>query len=524
MRTLTIVALLALASPAQPQVLTASKILAGSGTDEASAAAVDSQGNVFVAGTTTSPDFPAVNGLIPHLPDSALRTSTDGQTFTPTALSPPNVTAIAGSSDGHTLLAADLGVIYRSVDGGSSWNASATIPGDAIALAIDPTNPSNAYAVANLNSSAAFYRSADGGLTWQSSGEPGGGFGVAISRILIDPQNPASIYAFFSAALYHTSDSGNTWEEIYISGPPVNTLSPSAFAIAPSQPQIAHGSYGGGIAKKSSDGGATWQSIGPVYPSNPNTIAVDPGNPDVVWFTDNGGIERSVDGGATVQNMFLRPGDSWQAIAIDPANSSHVFATDAFNVYASLDDGANWSAVASGQFSNLLATPLAIFAAGSVRPTLFLAKLDPTLTQILFSTFIRPAQQNGIAIALDASGDALVTGTTQWSDFPTAAAALQPVFTAANAGFALKVRADGGARLYSTFRSWLASRIVGGNHLRSRQMRGLDQGIRMQTDQIGNEQEKTTTGGGKRTWSQRHVADVGNGFDGGTGTLGAFVI
>ena len=46
----------------------------------------------------------------------------------------------------------------------------------------------------------------------------------------------------------------------------------------------------------------------------------------------------------------------------------------------------------------------------------------------------------------------------------------------------------------------------------------------MQTDQIGNEQEETATGGGKRTWSQRHLADVGDGFDGGTGTLGAFVI
>ena len=69
-----------------------------------------------------------------------------------------------------------------------------------------------------------------------------------------------------------------------------------------------------------------------------------------------------------------------------------------------------------------------------------------------------------------------------------------------------------------------AQGVAGGNHLRSRQMRGLDQGIQLQTDQIGNEQEETTTGGGKRTWSQRELADVGNGFDGGAGSLGAFVI
>src|ERR1035441_9276032 len=52
-------------------------------------------------------------------------------------------------------------------------------------------------------------------------------------------------------------------------------------------------------------------------------------------------------------------------------------------------------------------------------------------------------------------------------------------------------------------------------------MGDLDQRIQMQTHQIGNEQEGTTTAGGKRTGSQRHLADVGNGFDGGTGTLGA---
>jgi hypothetical protein len=182
-----------------------------------------------------------------------------------------------------------------------------------------------------------------------------------------------------------------------------------------------------------------------------NTFAVDPQNSDVFWFANSTNIYRSVDGGASVQLVAKLGSGTWQSIAIDPTNSSHIFAADAYDVYASLDNGATWNVAATGQFSGVLATPLAIFAAGGVPPTLFLAKLDPMLTQVLFSTFIAAVEQRGIALALDAAGNALVTGTTQWPDFPTTPNALQPTLTSHTPGFAVKVRADGGALLYSTF-------------------------------------------------------------------------
>jgi hypothetical protein len=75
MRFITLFAPLALAIHAPAQVLTAGNTLSGSGAGVAPAVAFDSQGNVFVAGTTTSPDFPIVNGLISHVPDGGQMSS-----------------------------------------------------------------------------------------------------------------------------------------------------------------------------------------------------------------------------------------------------------------------------------------------------------------------------------------------------------------------------------------------------------------------------------------------------------------
>jgi uncharacterized protein (TIGR03437 family) len=451
MRFITLFALLAVAIHAPAQVLTASKILSGSGTDVSSAVAFDSQGNVFIAGATTSPDFPIVNGLISRVPDTALRLSADGKTFTRSTLALANVTAIATSADGNTVIAADVGSLYRSADGGATWTTSATtVSGNVVALAVDPSNPSNVYAVASLNGSTVFYHSGDSGMTWQSNGAVGFPQGTPVSRILIDPQNPSSIYAFFSNGLYHSTDSGSTWQKTVL--PFLNPqTAPAAFAFAPSQPQTEYAVVNFGPAQKSVDGGATWQAIASINTINVNTFSVDPQNPDIFWFANSTNIYRSVDGGASVQLVAKLGSGTWQSIAIDPTNSSYIFAADANNVYASLDNGETWNVAATGQFSDLLATPLAILAAGGVPPTLFLAKLDPTLTQVLFSTFIGPVEQYGIALALDAAGDALVTGTTQWPDFPTTPNALQPTLTSNTPGFAVKVRADSGTLLYSTF-------------------------------------------------------------------------
>src|SRR5579872_4905473 len=442
-----------LAASAHAQVLTAAKIPGGTGNDIGTAIAVDSQGNIFIAGTTTSADFPLVNSLFSKIQDTALRVSRDGHTFAPVSLNVGSVQALAASADGVTLLAGAASSVYRSLDAGATWNATFTFAGQPVAIAIDPVDPHNAYAMVNTTNGASLYRSTDGGVTWTSPPGASSTQQTIASRILIDPQNPATIYTYFGATLYRSPDRGTTWQAIIVSAPfsPTGTSSPNTFALAPSQPQTLYASTPLSPPLKSTDGGASWQFLPIVInPGGPNNMAVDPNDPNTFWFADSKGIERSTDGGATAQVIMPKLGDSWQYITIDPTNSTHILAADGQFVYSSTDDGVTWTKTNGGLA--VVATPVGVYDAGIATPTLFLAKLDPTLTQVLFSTFIGPANTYApTSIALDADGNPLLVGTAYSPDFPTTPNALQHVATTPYPGFAIKLRSDGGAILYSTF-------------------------------------------------------------------------
>lgn len=63
----------------------------------------------------------------------------------------------------------------------------------------------------------------------------------------------------------------------------------------------------------------------------------------------------------------------------------------------------------------------------------FVAKLNPAGTALIYSTFLGGASGSGIAV--DAAGNAYVTGTTTSSDFPISPGAIWTTITPAGAGF-----------------------------------------------------------------------------------------
>ena len=81
----------------------------------------------------------------------------------------------------------------------------------------------------------------------------------------------------------------------------------------------------------------------------------------------------------------------------------------------------------------------------------FVTKLSPTLNSVVYTTYVGGAADDvGTAIAVDASGEAYVTGYTKSAAFPTVSA-YQSSLNGGQDAFVLKLNAAGDTLLYSTF-------------------------------------------------------------------------
>ncbi|MDD5544137.1 MAG: SBBP repeat-containing protein [Acidobacteriia bacterium] len=85
----------------------------------------------------------------------------------------------------------------------------------------------------------------------------------------------------------------------------------------------------------------------------------------------------------------------------------------------------------------------------------FVAKLNPTGTALVYSTYLGGSGDDyGRAIAVDSNRNAYVTGWTSSSNFPTTGGALQPTFGGGSIpydAFVTKLNAAGSALVYSTY-------------------------------------------------------------------------
>jgi photosystem II stability/assembly factor-like uncharacterized protein len=245
-------------------------------------------------------------------------------------------------------LGAATGGVWKSTDGGSSWNTIFD-QNDSLAIggiAIAPSDHNTIYVgTGELNFSgdsyygAGVYRSTDGGVTWtqQCGGATvnfcgptfSGGFQVSsqaggffVGEIAVNPANAniavAAVRDGASSTLsgiYRTTDGGANWTLIpsasgaagnsIVWNPTDNTIVYATLGLAGNNP-TAYGVY------KSSDRGLTFTKLSGSLPNLPTTnlgraeIAVAPSNGSVVYVTiDNSatnsllGMAKSTDAGVT---------------------------------------------------------------------------------------------------------------------------------------------------------------------------------------------------------------------------------
>jgi photosystem II stability/assembly factor-like uncharacterized protein len=251
-----------------------------------------------------------------------------------------------------TLYAATLGdFVFKSTDGGMSWRAvNSGLPAQPIsALALDPTAPGTLYAGTGGGPSA--YKSTDGAMSWQTAatGMPND---IHVHALVLDPAPPGALYAGTDGGVFKSTDGGMSWQAF-------NTGLSSfprvlALTIDPTTPGTLYaGGYDGVF--KSTDGGMSWQAFNNGLPSFPSVLAlaIDPTAPGMLYagLMDNGGVFgggvfKSTVSASTWQAVIdgLPPSSYVGALAIDPTTPRTLYAGSDRGVFKSTDGGGTWAA------------------------------------------------------------------------------------------------------------------------------------------------------------------------------------
>lgn len=455
-------------------VLAGVKEFGGSGRSLVSALAADPQGNIYVAGQSNSPDFPVTaNGFQTRVIPPLLDLSNGGQTVRRLQIdAETQVLAIGGTSDGKILYAQGLNGMYLSIDGGTSWKRTGPLtplngPGVITrpmvnSISVDAITPSNVL----VGTNAGLFFSSDAGATWgfHNSGLPVSGDGYPwINSVFFNPNDHLIAYAVTNQPSYvfKSVDAGNSWTQLNPSYP--GEMPPSQFppfppylaALAPNGNDLFVAD-GNGTLFKTTDAGATWQLLSTqVYQIT--ALAVDPSNGSNIYAQDYAGIQKSSDGGVTFTTVYpYPPGSAINAfrpkgIAVDGTGALYMYSQD--QIVVTTDNGATLKTLpALYGLQTVMAAGGRVFVGELVPLAPFVVKLDPSGSQILYSTFVAGSLTDNLTgLAVDAQGSVALTGWTFSPDFPQTIPSSAPAPASGKSNvFVTRLSADGTRLLYST--------------------------------------------------------------------------
>ncbi len=237
--------------------------------------------------------------------------------------------------------------VFRSTDGGANWEQVLFVSdkAGAVDLSIDETNPRIIYAsiweayrsfhmMSSGGEDSGIWRSTDGGDTWQNiSTNPGlptgtlGKIGIAAS-----PAQSGRVYALIEHAeggMYRSEDCGESWKFV---GRNKDIISRAWYYMhLTPDPQDADTVYVNNLRFwKSIDAGATYSAIGTPHGDN-HDLWIDPQNPRRMVQGNDGGACVSLNGGASWSTIFNQPTAQFYHVAADNRDPYFVYGTQQDN-------------------------------------------------------------------------------------------------------------------------------------------------------------------------------------------------
>lgn len=267
------------------------------------------------------------------------------------------------------------GVVYKTTDGGETWQA--VWRGDNLAryIWIDPGNTDVLYVSTGIFDREAansdpdtgtpggvgVVKSTDGGETWREINQ--GLDNLYVGSLFMQPENPDILLAgtgnvqyLQHAGVYLSVNGGESWHQTLQAGV-INSVE-----FAPSNPDIA---YAGGFEAiyRSEDGGMQWDMVtenppwGPpgTQAGHPIDIEIDPDDPDRVFINNYGGGNfLSEDGGHTWVNASRGyTGAQVRDVVVDPFAPGRVIVVARSGVFVSYSGGDTWTGIAHPPFKTL---------------------------------------------------------------------------------------------------------------------------------------------------------------------------
>jgi photosystem II stability/assembly factor-like uncharacterized protein len=248
-------------------------------------------------------------------------------------------------SNPYTLIAGAFTGIFRSDDGGETWEQlpAQSTPVHVESLAIDPRTSNTIYA----GTFYLPYKSTDGGQTWTSIKN-----GIIddsdIFAIDINPRDPNHVFASACSGIYESKNAGESWRKVQ--GIPSQSRRTRAILQHPSIPGIVYAGTTEGFWRSERGGDADSWMVTTSRQLEINSIAVHPSRPDMVYIgTNNYGVMVSSDGGKSFIPMNGGySGRFANAILADRETPNRIYAstintaTGGGFFFVSNDNGESW--------------------------------------------------------------------------------------------------------------------------------------------------------------------------------------
>jgi hypothetical protein len=190
-----------------------------------------------------------------------------------------------------------------------------------------------------------------------------------------------------------------------------------------------------------------------------------------VIYQEVGGERREIAGGYVIKGtrqvgFRVAAYDASRPLVIDPAlfYSTYLGGSD-FDEGLSIAVDTSGNAYVTGQTGSAdFPTTPGAFQTGGPTGAAFVTKLNPTGSGIIYSTYLGGSSfDKGAGIAVDAAGNAYVTGETGSPDFPTTPGAFQTTLGGTGGdAFVTKLNPSGSGLVYSTYLGGSLPEFVGG--------------------------------------------------------------